>query len=248
MVSSSGLPRCGSGETAWSELVIPAAPGRRQRCRRDGCIRHAGRGTWQGPGLGASVAVPRGSGGSGSQADPGPVVIWPRFALVMVAAVAPGPNDAEVRAAPSSGSGGDRIHWPPADQAASRIGFHRRVVVVSGVPAVWVAAVCLLTVAAVVAPAAGLVLAAVVLVPYVAVLGMRRARMERLRLSAGWVGWLVAAAHEEEAELAEAVRPRPGTWRDAVAAAGALVVVVGRARSWKCRPPRWVGGTRSRIS
>jgi cation:H+ antiporter len=110
---------------------------------------------------------------------------------------------------------------------AGWIGFHRRVVVLSGVPAVWVAAVCLLTVAAVVSPAAGLALAAVVLVPYVAVLGMRRARLERLRLPAGWVRWLVAAVHEEEAELAEAIRPRPGTWRDAVAAMAALVVVVG---------------------
>ena len=110
---------------------------------------------------------------------------------------------------------------------AGWIGFHRRVVVLSGVPAVWVAAVCLLTVAAVVAPAAGLALAAVVLVPYVAVLGMRRARLERLRLPAGGVRWLVAAVHEEEAELAEAIRPRPGTWRDAAAAMAALITVVG---------------------
>src|SRR4029077_14458372 len=110
---------------------------------------------------------------------------------------------------------------------AGSIGFHRPGVVLSGVPAVWVAAVCLLTVAAVVAPVAGLALAAVVLVPYVAVLGMRRARMEGLRLPSGWVRWLVAAVHEEEAELAEAIRPRPGTWRDAAAALAALIVVVG---------------------
>ena len=110
---------------------------------------------------------------------------------------------------------------------AGWIGFHRRVVLLAGVPAVWVAAVCLLTVAAVVGPAAGLALTAVVLVPYVAVLGMRRARMERLRLPDGWVRWLVAAVHEEEAELAEAIRPRPGTWRDAIAAAAALIAVVG---------------------
>jgi len=64
-------------------------------------------------------------------------------------------------------------------------------------------------------------------VPYGAVLGMRRARMERLRLPGGWVRWLVAAVHEEEAELGEAIRPRPGTWRDAVAAVAALIVVVG---------------------
>ena len=76
---------------------------------------------------------------------------------------------------------------------AGWIGFHRRVVVLSGVPAVWVAAVCLLTVAAVIAPAAGLALAAVVLAPYVAVLGMRRARMERLRLPARWRQWLMAS-------------------------------------------------------
>ena len=48
-----------------------------------------------------------------------------------------------------------------------------------------------------------------------------------LRLPARWVRWLVAAVHEEEAELAEAIRPRRGTWRDAVAAAAALIAVVG---------------------
>jgi Ca2+/Na+ antiporter len=37
----------------------------------------------------------------------------------------------------------------------------------------------------------------------------------------------VAAVHEEEDELAEAIRPRPGTWRDAVAAVAALIAVVG---------------------
>jgi len=57
---------------------------------------------------------------------------------------------------------------------AGSIGFHRRVVVLSGVPGVWLAAV-----------------------------------------------------REEETELAEAIRPRPGTWRDAVAALAALIAVVG---------------------
>ena len=110
---------------------------------------------------------------------------------------------------------------------AGRVGFHRRVVLLGGLPAIWVATVCLLSVAAVVPPAAGLALAAVVLVPYVAVLGMRRARMERVRLPGSWTGWLVAAVHEEEDELAEAIRPRPGTWRDGLAAIAALGVVVG---------------------
>ena len=70
-------------------------------------------------------------------------------------------------------------------------------------------------------------LTAAVLVPYVAVLGMSRARVESLRLPARWTRWLGAAVHEEETELAEAIRPPRGTWRDAIAAAGALIAVVG---------------------
>ena len=112
-----------------------------------------------------------------------------------------------------------------AAMVAGRIAFHRRVVLLGGVPAVWVATATLLTVT-ILAPAAGLVLTVVVLGPYVAVLGMRRAPVESLPLPAQWTRWLVAAVHEEEAELAEAVRPRRGTWRDGVAAAGALVAVV----------------------
>src|SRR3984957_3232458 len=73
------------------------------------------------PGPGASVAVPEGSGGSGCQVDPASMV-WPRCAVVMTAAVVPGPNDAEAGAAPWSGSGGDRVQWlPSGDQAASRL-------------------------------------------------------------------------------------------------------------------------------
>lgn len=109
---------------------------------------------------------------------------------------------------------------------AGRIGFHRRVVLLGGVPGVWIAAVCVLTVAGVVAPGGGLALAAAVLLPGIAVLGMRRARMESLRLPAAWIRWLIAAVHEEEAELAEAIRPRRGTWRDGLAAVAALIVVV----------------------
>ena len=110
---------------------------------------------------------------------------------------------------------------------AGRIAFHRRVVLLAGVPGVWVAAVCLLTTTAVVAPVAGLALAAAVLVPGAALLGMHRDRMRRLRLPARWAEWLIAAVHEEETELAEAIRPRRGTRRDALAAGTALIVVVG---------------------
>ena len=50
-------------------------------------------------------------------------MISPRFAVVMTAAVPPGPKEAEESAAPCRGSGGDRVQWPPpsADQAASRL-------------------------------------------------------------------------------------------------------------------------------
>ena len=37
----------------------------------------------------------------------------------------------------------------------------------------------------------------------------------------------MAAVHEEETERAEAIRPRPGTWRDTIAAVAALIAVVG---------------------
>jgi hypothetical protein len=90
---------------------------------------------------------------------------------------------------------------------------------------VWIAVVTLLTVT-VLAPAAGLVLTAAVFGPYVAVLGMSRDQVDRLRLPARWRRWLVAAIHEEEDELAEAIRPRPGTWRDAAGAVFALIAVV----------------------
>ena len=109
---------------------------------------------------------------------------------------------------------------------AGQVAFHRRVVLLAGIPGVWVALCCVLVVTAVLSPAAGLLLAAVVLVPVTALLGLRRARLEALPLPDGWAGWLATAAGEEEAELAEAIRPSPGTWRDAVAAAAALVAVV----------------------
>jgi cation:H+ antiporter len=109
---------------------------------------------------------------------------------------------------------------------AGQIAFHRRVVLLGGVPAAWVAMVSLLVAAAVIPPVAGLGLAAVLLVPYAVVLGLRRASVERLRLPGAWTSWLVAAVHEEEAELAEAIRPRRGTWRDGLAAVMALAVVV----------------------
>ncbi len=110
---------------------------------------------------------------------------------------------------------------------AGQLAFHRRVVLLAGIPGVWVAACCLLVVMAVLAPAAGLALAAAVLIPVTVLLGLRRARLERLPLPGRWTGWVAEAVSDEESELAEAIRPVPGTWRDGLVALGALVAVVG---------------------
>jgi cation:H+ antiporter len=110
---------------------------------------------------------------------------------------------------------------------AGRIAFHRRVVLLGGGPGLWVAVVCLLTVAGALPVLAGLVLVAAVLLPGTAVLGMGRDRLRGLPLPAAWTRWLAAAVHEEEDELAEAIRPRRGTWRDGVTAGLALAAVVG---------------------
>jgi cation:H+ antiporter len=110
---------------------------------------------------------------------------------------------------------------------AGQVAFHRRVVLLAGIPGIWVAACCLLVVMAVLPPAAGLALAAAVLIPVTAVLGLRRARLERLPLPGRWTAWIAGAVRDEETELAEAIRPVPGTWRDGLVAFAALVAVVG---------------------
>jgi hypothetical protein len=109
---------------------------------------------------------------------------------------------------------------------AGRVRFHRRVILLGGIPGSWIAVACLLTVARVLPPAGGLAVAALALAPYAGLLAARRSRGGRLPLPGAWAAWLAAAVREEEAELAEAIRPAPGTWRDGAAAAAALSVVV----------------------
>ena len=109
---------------------------------------------------------------------------------------------------------------------AGRFGLHRKVVALSGAVAVWVAVVCMLTVLGTLAPIAALVLVALVLVPYLLILGSRPQRLAALPIPAAWSRWLTTAVHEEEAELDDAVSARRGGWRDAVIAALMLVVVV----------------------
>jgi cation:H+ antiporter len=110
---------------------------------------------------------------------------------------------------------------------AGRIGLHRKVIWLSGTVAVWVALVCMLAVLGLCSAIAGLLLVAVVLVPYLVVLGLSPRRLAGLPLPAAWTRWLGAAVHEEELEIDEAVAPRRGTWRDGVVAGLMLLVVVG---------------------
>ena len=67
--------------------------------------------------------MPGGSAGSARHGAPGPATVWPRLPFSTIAAVSPGPKDAELSVAPFSRSGGDRAQWLPLseDQAASRL-------------------------------------------------------------------------------------------------------------------------------
>jgi cation:H+ antiporter len=110
---------------------------------------------------------------------------------------------------------------------AGSIALHRRVIVLEAAVALSIAVLCLVVVVGLVPPVAGLVLAAVVLVPYLTLLGLRRERIARLHLPRGWARWLARAVAEEKLEIEAAVLPAPGGRWDAAVAAIATLVVVG---------------------
>jgi cation:H+ antiporter len=109
---------------------------------------------------------------------------------------------------------------------ADRIRLHRKVVVLGGAVAMWVAVLCLAVVARVLPVAAGLGLAAAALALYVVLLGTEGRNLGRLGLPRRWAVWLRSAVSEEEAELETAIRPGRGRWPDAAVAAGAMMVVI----------------------
>jgi cation:H+ antiporter len=109
---------------------------------------------------------------------------------------------------------------------AGSIGLHRKVVLLGGAVAMWVAAVCLAVVLGVLPPSAGCVLGLLVVVLYAVALGSPGRWLARVRLPRRRVAWLVSAVSEEETELKSAIRPVPGRWPDVMVAAGSLVVVV----------------------
>lgn len=108
---------------------------------------------------------------------------------------------------------------------AGRIRLHRRVVFLAGAAALWLALVALGTAGALFPPGAALGLAAVVFVPYVALSASSRVRGAApmpVRVRA----WLDRAVADEEAELLEAIHPRPATGADWTMALAALAVVL----------------------
>jgi cation:H+ antiporter len=109
---------------------------------------------------------------------------------------------------------------------AGTIALHRRVIVLEGVVAVWVAGACLATVIGLVPAGVGLALVLVALVPYAAALGVPHEWLRRIGLPTRWSRWLRSAIVEEELELEVAIHPRRGSSRDAIVAGLAVAVVV----------------------
>jgi cation:H+ antiporter len=106
------------------------------------------------------------------------------------------------------------------------IALHRRVVVLAGIVAMWIAACCVLATTGLLSALLSLTLASVVLVGYVIVLGLPRPALARRRAPRALTSWISSAVREEEMELATAIRPSRGRPRDAVLALVALVLVV----------------------
>lgn len=110
---------------------------------------------------------------------------------------------------------------------AGTISLHRRVIVMEGTVAILIALIALVAVLGALSPAPALVLVALVLVPYLVVLGVSHERLRRLGLPRGWTRWLAEAVVEEETELEPAIHPRPGRISDEVVAGMAVLVVIG---------------------
>jgi len=109
---------------------------------------------------------------------------------------------------------------------AGRVALHPRVIELGGAVAIWVAGVCVAAVVGAVSPVVALVLSLVAMVLYVLVLAVGRRGLEHVPLPPRWITWLGAAVADEELELEAAIRPRRGTYRDALVAGASLVVVV----------------------
>ena len=106
------------------------------------------------------------------------------------------------------------------------VALHRKVVVLGGFVAVWIALCCLATATGLFSTLEGFIPAALVLLAYLVIIGIRRSELQRIPLPVRWLEWLSSAVDDEEVELVDAIRPTKGRPVDALTACGALVVVV----------------------
>lgn len=114
-----------------------------------------------------------------------------------------------------------------ASLVAGRIALHRRVIVLEGVVALWIAGACLAAVLGGLAPAVALALALLALLPYLTVLAMGHRRLARAGLPPHLSEWLATAVGEEELEIEEGIGQLSRGRGDALAALAAVAVVVG---------------------
>ncbi len=110
---------------------------------------------------------------------------------------------------------------------AGRIVLHRKVVVLEGVTALWVASVTVIVISTGAGAGVGLALALVVVAPYVIISAIPTSRMKALGLPSRIAAWLGRAVAEEEQELAPAIRPREKGSFDVGIAVASLAFVVG---------------------
>lgn len=109
---------------------------------------------------------------------------------------------------------------------AGRIRLHRKVLVLDGATATWVALVTLLVIAAGLPIGVGLGLIFVAVVPYIVISASSSATLLRLGFPAKAVSWLCQAVAEEELEMSGAIRPlAAGRWDVAVALVSLALVV-----------------------
>ncbi len=109
---------------------------------------------------------------------------------------------------------------------AKRIALHRRVVLLEGSLAIFVAIVTILSVTASTGAPVALALVAVAVVVYLVLSAASEPLLLRLGIPARAVGWLRAAVHEEEEELSAAIGPLPRGRSDLAVALGSVAAII----------------------
>lgn len=109
---------------------------------------------------------------------------------------------------------------------AGRLRLHRRVVLLDGTAAAWVATVCVVVVATSLGPGPGLALVAAGVGPYIALSVLPARTLGRLGVPPALCDWVRVTVAEGVAEFAPAVDHTPYRPRDGVVAGVALAVVI----------------------